>query len=169
MFFVDIFDHTSKIIKIFILTCRNVFLRTYILYMATLNNPNAFNELVLQDQMDTELGTIYIYNSIVMMEAHENVTISIATGMFILLKLLTKIGTKPIVYISHRINSYSVDPNDYRHLEMIPNLKGIAVVSYSASGRSTAESLEKKFYQKPFQTFSNLTEATYWANEVLVQ
>lgn len=137
--------------------------------MSLLSAPQKITELVLQEQFETHLGSIYIYDTVIMMEAREDVTVSFGTGMYILLKLLTKIGTRSVVYISHRINSYAVDPNDYKYLEMIPNLKGIAVVSYSESRRSTARSLEKKFYKKPFETFENLQDASSWATEILAQ
>lgn len=116
--------------------------------------------------LNTELGTITIYNNIVIMEAKENVTISIKTGLFILLDVVKMVGTKPIVYISHRLNSYSVNPNDYKYLDMIPNLKGIAIVCYSEQGNRTAE-FEEAFIHKPFKVFGNLMDAKRWSYKIL--
>ena len=134
--------------------------------MITLEAPKLSEELNLLEVLETELGDIYIYDSIILMEGKENVTISFRTGIFILLKLISLVKTRPVVYISHRINSYAVDPNDYKYLEMIPNLKGIAIVSYSDFGDATAK-LEKRFFNKPFKNFTSLSEAQGWAQDVM--
>ena len=59
-----------------------------------------------------------------------------------------------------------MDPNDYKYLEMIPNLKGIAIVSYSDFGHKTAL-LEKRFFKKHFGSFRSLREAYEWSQDVL--
>ncbi len=121
--------------------------------MMTLDPPNHTKELLATRVLDTELGTIYFYDNVIVMEGKESVTFSIRTGIFTLLKIVKIVGTKPVVYISNRINSYSVDPNDYKYLEMIPNLKGIAIVSYNEFAGKTAE-MEK--HLKPSGILSTL-------------
>jgi hypothetical protein len=116
--------------------------------------------------LDTEIGTIYIYNNLVIMEGKENVNISISNGMPILLKVVKLVGLRSVVYISNRIHAYSVDPNDYKYLEMIPNLKGIGVVTYNQYSFNTAV-LEEKFFRKPFKVFANLEDAKRWASHVV--
>ena len=116
--------------------------------------------------LDTALGKIHILEDCIVMEADPEVQISIKTGLFILLDVVKRVGTRPVVYISNRINPYSVDPNDYKYLEMIPNLKGIAIVAYSELSRERAM-LEERFFRKPFKAFSNLTEARHWATSVV--
>ncbi len=116
--------------------------------------------------LNTEIGTIYIYQSIIIMEGKENVNISILNGMPILLKVVKEVGLRAVVYISNRINAYSVDPNDYKYLEMIPNLKGIGIVTYNEYSHNTAV-LEEKFFRKPFKVFSDLEEAKKWAHYVI--
>jgi hypothetical protein len=69
---------------------------------------------------------------------------------------------KPFVYITHRIHSYSVDPNVYQDVSNIKNLAGFVVVSDSKSSIKNAL-LEKIFLHKPFQIFSNLEDAILWA------
>lgn len=116
--------------------------------------------------LDTEIGTIYIMDNMIVMEAKPNVNITIRNGMFILLKVVKLCANRPMVYISNRVNSYSVDPNDYKFLEMIPNLKGIAVVTYCPR-RKQAALLEERFFRKPFKTFGTLVEAKTWAEDVI--
>lgn len=72
---------------------------------------------------------------------------------------------KPFVYITHRIHSYSVDPNVYIDVSKIKNLAGFVVVSDSKTSIKSAL-LEKIFLDKPFQIFSNLEDGILWANNV---
>jgi hypothetical protein len=128
--------------------------------------PNHSPQIHLQEVLETELGTIYFYDNIVMMEAKEDVVLSLKTGIFILLKVISMVGTKPVVYISNRINSYAVAPTDYKYLELIPNLKGIAVVNYLPHLRESVE-LERRFFKKPFESFNCLEDAKKWAQYML--
>jgi hypothetical protein len=134
--------------------------------MITINAPKLVDDLVLKNVLDTELGIIKFYDNLIVMEAKEDVVLSLKTGMFILLKVISIAGTKPVVYISNRVNSYAVAPTDYKYLEMIPNLKGIAVVSYSPFNKETVE-LESRFYSKPFMVFNNMNDAKNWSLELL--
>ncbi|WP_411894967.1 hypothetical protein [Winogradskyella sp. A2] len=70
------------------------------------------------------------------------------------------------VYITHRINSYSVDPKIYYETAKIENLKGFAVVSEDFKAKSNAE-VEKMFFNKPFEIFYKLDEALKWANDLI--
>ncbi len=72
---------------------------------------------------------------------------------------------KPFVYITHRMHSYSVDPNIYKDVSKIKNLAGFVVVSDSKTSIKSAL-LEKIFLNKPFQIFSNLEDGILWANNV---
>ena len=134
--------------------------------MMTMNAPKLVDDLVLKNVLDTELGTIQFYDNLIVMEAKEDVVISLKTGMFILLKVISIVGTKPVVYISNRVNSYAVVPTDYKYLEMIPNLRGIAVVSYSPYTKESVE-LESRFFNKPFTVFDNMNDAKNWSRELL--
>ncbi|MEL6810944.1 MAG: hypothetical protein AAFP76_06375 [Bacteroidota bacterium] len=133
--------------------------------MNALEAPKFSKDPPVKEVLNTEIGKIYFYDHIVVMEAKENIVLSIKTGIFILLKGLKIVGTRPIVYISNRVNAYSVDPNDYKYLELIPNLKGIAIVSYNPIAHETAK-LEKQFFKKPFKTFDTLDAAKEWALEM---
>jgi len=74
-------------------------------------------------------------------------------------------GDKNFVYITHRKNSYSVDPNIYFKTSKIKNLIGFAVV-LGDSVKIDNTDLEKNFISIPFKTFTNLDAATQWANEL---
>lgn len=74
---------------------------------------------------------------------------------------------RPFVYISHRKNSYSVDPSIYMQTSKIKNLVGFAVVAEVPLSKGNAE-LEKLFFNhKPFEIFETIEEAKSWVNTVL--
>ena len=85
---------------------------------------------------------------------HNNVLLEITENYFL---------GKPFVYITNRINSYSVDPKIYFETAKIENLVGFAVVSNDYKAKTNAE-VEKLFFTKPFKIFSKLSEAAAWAD-----
>ncbi|PNQ72965.1 hypothetical protein C1T31_08145 [Hanstruepera neustonica] len=72
---------------------------------------------------------------------------------------------KNFVYITHRLNSYAVDPNIYFRTSKIENLVGFAVVSGKKIVIDNTD-LESVFLSKPFKTYNNLDEAIKWANDL---
>lgn len=73
---------------------------------------------------------------------------------------------RSFVYITERINSYSVDPQIYFRTSKIKNLVGIAVVSKKYIAKSNAD-VEKMFFSKPFETFKDIEGAKTWANSLV--
>jgi len=73
----------------------------------------------------------------------------------------------PFVYISNRINSYSVNPEIYYKTVQITSLKGFAVVSQEYKAKINAQ-IERMFFEKPFEIFSEIDDAITWA-EALVK
>ncbi|MDY2588316.1 hypothetical protein [Winogradskyella aquimaris] len=86
----------------------------------------------------------------------------------ILIKKIEKHFNKPFVYITNRINSYSVDPNIYPRTTEVKNLAGFAVVSKAHMAKVNAQ-IEQMFFGKPFEIFSELEEAIAWAKKILKQ
>ncbi|MFP2994403.1 hypothetical protein ABN763_00765 [Spongiivirga sp. MCCC 1A20706] len=75
-------------------------------------------------------------------------------------------GTNPFVYISHRVNSYSVNPAVYNETSKVENLRGYAIVDEKSTMYNSAQ-VEKLFYNKAFESFDNLEEAKKWAIRLL--
>lgn len=73
---------------------------------------------------------------------------------------------KRFVYITHRLNSYSVDPATYFETCKIENLAGFAVVATVPLARQNAE-VEKLFIKIPFKIFVDLNEAVEWADQII--
>ncbi|WP_459211221.1 hypothetical protein [Aquimarina rhabdastrellae] len=71
------------------------------------------------------------------------------------------------VYISNRIHSYSVVPTSHFQLRgLFPNLKGYAIVSYNDKTTKIAD-LERTFFNRPMDVFSNLKDAISWSDQLL--
>lgn len=131
-----------------------------------LNSPKPLKDQEETIILNTELGVFTITGSIMVLEAKADVIVSFKTGISTLLKLVQIMGTKPVVHISHRINSYSIDPTDYKVLNKISTLKGIAIVNADSEGIQSAK-LERIFIKKPFEIFTNLEDAKEWARKLL--
>jgi len=114
----------------------------------------------------TEACSVFIYDNLLVLEATEGTTLCYSNGFSLLLKCLSVLGNKPWFLISHRINSYSVNPNDYKYLQKVPTLKGIAIVYINEQTRKSAE-LEKSFFNKPYEVFTNIEDACKWGFELL--
>jgi len=74
---------------------------------------------------------------------------------------------EPIVYVSLREHSYSMDPVGYQEiLKKFPNFVGYAIVSGNRYSRVIAN-LEKLFIKKPIEVFYDLDEAFEWAKTIV--
>ena len=75
-------------------------------------------------------------------------------------------SNQPFVYVTHRINSYAVDPKVYGPTSKIENLAGFCVVSANFMAKSTAE-IESLFVKKPFAIFDTIEEAENWVKNLI--
>ncbi len=115
-----------------------------------------------------EIGSFRFYSNIMVGEFAEGAHVTKANALRPI-QLAQKIygGEIPIIYISNRLNSYSMDPVGYGEVaEMFPNFKGFAVVSKNKYRRMLA-ALEKFFIKKPMAVFHNLEDAFVWSGELL--
>jgi len=108
--------------------------------------------------------TIYDHYIIVIIKEGINVTPNRNNTLIQITE--TYFSNKPFIYISNRINSYSVDPKVYLKTSEIQNLEGIAIVSNNYQAKINAQ-IEKMFFNKPFEIFPELEEAINWANEII--
>ncbi|NJY62675.1 hypothetical protein HC174_07890 [Salinimicrobium sp. CDJ15-81-2] len=120
------------------------------------------------DKIELACGVLRVHNRILINEMDEGALLDVETNRKIL-EIGSEIFENEIFgYISHRINSYAVNPMVYRDSAEHPLLKAIAVVSESEMRRENAR-IEQQFYtnKNSFQIFSSLEEAMTWMNEVL--
>ena len=70
-----------------------------------------------------------------------------------------------IIYISNRINSYSVHPTDWLKIQgKFSKLRAIAMVTYKPS-KLKALMIERMFCPYPLKTFNSLNDAYVWATK----
>lgn len=123
----------------------------------------------LQEYHLLDFGTIYFFENIIVSEINEGTIFSIK-----LAEIILELGNKHydpkknVVYISNRVNSYSVKPTDWIKINnKFKNLVGIGVVNYTNFSRSIF-AIEKMFSKRTFLGFNSLYEALEWA-EVFVK
>lgn len=117
-----------------------------------------------------EVGRFFFYPNIVVGEFNEGVHVTYENAT-IPIQIATEIygGEVPIVYISHRLHSYAMDPVGYKEVvELFPNFKAFGIVAESKRRRMLAN-LERLFIKKPIRVFSNLDDALKWAETIVEQ
>lgn len=115
-------------------------------------------------EIELDFGLVTIHDNILIAKLDEGVLFDVENN-----RILLEIGNEVFNgedygYISHRVNSYAVDPMVYFESASAKNLKAIAVVSSNEMTRRNAEEVEKKFYKDNncFEVFETLEEAVTW-------
>lgn len=122
-------------------------------------------ELLLEHTLD--IGTFQFYENILVGEFYEGVHVTFENASEPIKMAQEFYRNKPLVYISNRLHSYSMDPMAYRKASnMFPDFQGFAIVSTNKYRRMLI-SLEKIFISKPTAVFYELSAAFEWAEEVL--
>jgi len=125
------------------------------------------NKLLHKEVID-KIGSFYFYDNYMISEISEGVIVDYNLVSKITNQLTKKFyGTDvPFVFISNRVNSYSVDPTIHlKTKSLLPNTKGYAVVSYSYVNNEIGE-LERIFLDIPTVIVKTLQEAIAWANKM---
>lgn len=120
----------------------------------------------MTDKLTFDFCDIHIYDYYMIVTINDGITIGLKHNEILINIAETYYKNKPFVYITHRINSYSVDPTIYKETSKIKNLAGFCVVSKNYLAKSTAQ-IEKLFLNKPFEIFDTLSEAIEWSKSVL--
>lgn len=128
--------------------------------------PNIRQKLIIEHNL--EVGNFLFYDNIVVGEFHEGVHVTKENAIEPIVISQQIYGEyKPLVYISNRLHSYSMDPVGYKEVvDMFPNFKGFAIVSQNKYRRMLV-SLEKLFIKKPIGVFDNMDSAFFWAELLL--
>ncbi len=122
----------------------------------------------MNEKIELECGILRVQDRILINEMDEGALLDVETNRRIL-EIGSEIFNNEVFgYISHRINSYAVNPMVYRDSAEHPLLKAIAVVSQSEMRRENAR-IEQQFYtnKNSFKIFSSLEEAVTWMNEII--
>lgn len=120
----------------------------------------------MTDTIILDFCELKIHDHYVVCIANEGVTISPGHNRDLNNIVETYFPERDFVYISYRLNSYTVDPITYIETSKIKNLKGFAVVSKDYKARANAD-VEKLFLTKPFEIFDDLAQAISWTKAIL--
>ena len=105
------------------------------------------------------------YDNYVISTINEDVNLTVEKSNLMVKIAIDYFGKKPFVYITNRINNYTVDPEVYKKISKLDCLAGFVVVSNSKGSIKNAL-FEKIFLDKPFQIFNNLDDAVLWAEDI---
>ena len=120
----------------------------------------------MKETLSLDFCEITIYDKYLVVVMNEGVNITPKHNKVLVEVTKTHFSKTSFVYITNRINSYSVDPKIYLETAKIKNLKGLAVVSNNYKAKGNAQ-IEKMFFNKPFEIFANLENAFSWADDIL--
>lgn len=119
------------------------------------------------DSLTYPFGKISIYEHYIIAVMFEGVTIEPKHNEVLVAIAKKYFKGKLFGYITHRINSYSVDPRIYVETSKIENLAAFAVVSEKEINLSNAQ-IEKLFLKKPIKSFKHLAAAIRWVEEMVL-
>ena len=115
---------------------------------------------------DLGYSEAFIFDQFLINQIREGVTITSKHNTKLYEVISKHFHKRPVVYISNRIHSYSVDPLTYIETSKIHNLLAMAIVSENKTFRENA-AYESKFYKKPFAIFTTLSEAIAWVDQTI--
>ncbi len=113
-----------------------------------------------------EFGDIELFDNYLVTVMKQGITVVPKYNDELVALANSHFGGKPFGYITHRKNSYAVDPSIYYRTSKIENLVAFAVVSNKPIAEKTV-AVEKIFLDKPFQLFSEMEEAISWVLDVV--
>ncbi|MBU2929912.1 hypothetical protein [Winogradskyella psychrotolerans] len=111
---------------------------------------------------------IAIHNHYVIVVINEGITVTPKHNSALIKITETYFLNKPFVYISHRCNSYAINPEIYYETAKIETLVGLAVVSSNYQAKINAQ-IEKMFFTKPFEIFTEIDDAVAWAKDLVAE
>ncbi|MFD2561125.1 hypothetical protein [Aquimarina rubra] len=113
-----------------------------------------------------DFGLIEIFEDYIKVTMNEGVTVSPKHNCVLLEMVEKHFKNKAFLYLTHRINSYAVDPTIYLETAKIENLIGFAVVSKDPRQKKQTK-LEKAFFSKELRRFDNIESALQWKDKLL--
>lgn len=119
-------------------------------------------------EMNMSYGNFYFFEGFVVSEIFEDVLFGWEEAKPVIYEVTKFYDTdgRNIVYLSNRINDYSVKPVDWLNFASYSfKLRGYGVINTSKSGLLNSK-LESLFVKSKFKTFTDLTDALQWAAEL---
>ncbi len=114
-----------------------------------------------------DFGKVNIIDNIVIAEMNEGITFDLPDRSVLLKYCQEYFNEKPFGFISHRINSYAINPTVYIDAAKNFNVKAVAIVAVDTISRGNV-AIEKQFFGDPFEIFDNLEYAINWMKQMLL-
>ena len=115
---------------------------------------------------DLKISETFIYENYLINQIKEGIHIEPCHAKLLKEVLEKHFTNTPMIYISNRMNSYSVDPMIYKKISKYENLIAMAIVVYDKSRLDVAE-IERQFFEKTFMIFESLKDAIVWTYQEL--
>ncbi|TVZ51462.1 hypothetical protein [Dokdonia sp. Hel_I_53] len=106
-------------------------------------------------------GTLKVEKDIAIGVINEGVTLDLEKFKQISSTLTAHFKNKPYGYISHRVNSYAIDPTVYMYVASKDILRAIAIVTEVKIMKTNAI-IEKQFVAQPLEVFHSISDAKKW-------
>tara|TARA_R110001583_G_scaffold883_5_gene7947 strand:+ start:791 stop:1243 length:453 start_codon:yes stop_codon:yes gene_type:complete len=120
-------------------------------------------------EINYSFGDFYLFDTFIVGEIHENVHASWKDHGRLITEELSNLydnNGKDLVYISNRVNDYSLVPTDWKKFfKMSYNLKAYGIISYTKTGYFNAM-LERMFVNTKLRWFNSLEDAIQWVGEI---
>lgn len=124
------------------------------------NNPGLVREYNL------DFGNVKVFNNYMVSNFKEGTTITLERAYQLIGISEIHFRGKNFGYISHRHNSYAIDPTIYTYLRGLDNLKAFAIVSRKEIDMHNF-GIEKLFYKKNMEFFIEYKNALAWVKKKL--
>lgn len=115
-----------------------------------------------------DFGQITFYESYLIVVINEGVIIDDDLNFEITQLIIDYYKERPFIYITNRVNSYSINPRVYEYTSLIDSLKAFVIVSNNETHTENVE-VEKIFLKKPIKIFSNIETAVEWTTKTMEQ
>ena len=122
--------------------------------------------MILKKVLSFEFGEIELFDNYLITTMRQGITVIPRYNQELVALANTHFEGRPFAYITHRKNSYAVDPSIYYKTSKIENLAAFAVVSTKPIDQKVV-AVEKIFLDKPFQLFTEMEEAISWVLSVI--
>lgn len=118
--------------------------------------------------LESELAEVFILDDFLIAQIKEGQHVDKLFFKELKKLIKTYFDKKPFVYISNRVHSYSVDALLYKEIFKVSEIIGIGIIATNSLVNKNAQ-FEKQFFKKPFKTFTSLSEACIWVNELITK
>jgi hypothetical protein len=113
-----------------------------------------------------DFGVAELHQDHMLMVMNEGVTVDSVINARLTDLASDHFGDRQFGYITHRKNSYSVDPHVYHETSKIENLVGFAIVSDKEIHLTTSQ-VESMFLNKPMKVFKEVEPAVKWIESLI--